>query len=120
MNGRVCILLIEGSRPSCITQHWGGHTEIVQILIKDGADPNETDEKGRTALHWAIANNDDLALLRVLLEAGADLDAQDAWRETPLHLAQSEEAYDLLIEMGADPNINDMAGHTPVRGERMV
>ena len=96
----------------------GGYTEIVKTLKKDGADPNETDENRRTALHWATANQNDLALLQVLLDAGADPNAQNAWGETPLHLAQSEEAYDLLLRMGADPNIKNMAGYTPDRAER--
>ena len=53
-----------------------------------------------------------------LLDAGADLNAQDNWRETPLHAAvQSSETpviIDVLLDAGADLEARDRYGDTPL------
>lgn len=34
-----------------------GRTKIVDILLRHGADVEQVDHKGRTALHWAVKGN---------------------------------------------------------------
>lgn len=49
---------------------------FLQRLLDAGADPNASDERGWTALRWAIANNDK-AVVQQLLGANADPDQKD-------------------------------------------
>ena len=40
---------------------YGGHTEAVQVLLSNGADPNIKDNSGNTPLDWAIDADEDAA-----------------------------------------------------------
>ena len=53
-------------------------------MIKDGADVNEKDEEGRSALQFA-AGYGEIECMEVLLEAGADIDAVDENKNTAAH-----------------------------------
>ena len=115
----------------------GGHVEAMRRLIAAGAYLNETSslidapeiEADRrqggfvyakiprgsmTALHLA-AREGQIESVRTLIEAGADLDAQDAEDSTALILATVNGYLDiaeLLLESGADPNVEDRFGRT--------
>ncbi len=85
--------------------------ESVQVLIELGADANNH-SFGYTALHQA-ANYDNLKIMELLLRAGADPNAAEddgQWR--PLWRAKSREAVQLLIDNGADLNLEDEFSHT--------
>ncbi|MBL8114716.1 MAG: ankyrin repeat domain-containing protein [Acidobacteria bacterium] len=61
------------------------------------------DAHGKTGLHWA-AETDQLEVARVLLDAGADLDARTTWNATPLDWAAtlgSGRVAELLLARGA-------------------
>jgi hypothetical protein len=62
---------------------------LVRALIAKGADPNASDPKGGTALHWAVAGGD-FEVVRLLLEAGADPKRPDGGGLTPLALARQK------------------------------
>jgi ankyrin repeat protein len=93
---------------------------ITRLLIAAGSNVNHVDKCGRTALKAAIGddpgNGSALDVMRILLEAGAEVDARDgdnAW--TPLMTAVEEgniEAVRLLVEAGADVNLMDDEGDT--------
>ena len=58
-----------------------------------------------------------LSAIQVLLEHGADINAQDGRRETPLHCALSRgdpQISRLLVEHGADVNAKDYTHTTPL------
>ena len=82
--------------------------ETLMLLLKAGADPNLS-EGGRTPLlNVAASNNSSVAALRLLLDAGAKINARDANNRTALHAiaesqAASPESVALLLERGADP-----------------
>ena len=74
------------------------------------------DEKGKTPLHYATAN-DHKEIAELLIAKDADGNAGDAAGWTPLHLAVDgghTEIAELLIAEGADVNAIDAAGKTPL------
>ncbi|WP_181497994.1 ankyrin repeat domain-containing protein [Rhodovulum viride] len=88
---------------------------VLRILLAAGADPNAGLAKGVTPLHelgvyprpWEPAETT-ATLARLLVEAGADLEAEtDTYRWTPLHRAVLEgtpPVLDALLDLGADAN----------------
>jgi len=65
---------------------------------------NQPDTLGYTPLHWAASQGDSSAV-RLLLEAGAEVDKVNSNGETPLHLAcqaGSRNCVAVLIDAGAD------------------
>ena len=63
-----------------------GKTETAELLIKNGADVNQTNRDGGTALHGAaFLGHADTA--RLLIENGADVNAENYEGDTPLNAA---------------------------------
>jgi hypothetical protein len=84
--------------------------ESLDLLIKRGADVNARAYGGSTALHRAAIGCVDC--VRMLLAAGAAVDAVDGQGRTPLHGARIATAK-LLLDAGADPNAEDSMGESP-------
>ncbi|HEY0612033.1 MAG TPA: ankyrin repeat domain-containing protein, partial [Chitinophaga sp.] len=62
-----------------------GKRKIAEILLANKeVDVTYTDEKGRTAIHYA-AHQGYLDLVRLLVEAGSDIDYEDHNGETPFY-----------------------------------
>jgi uncharacterized protein len=83
----------------------GNRTAVMTILKRPGA-VNAADADGTTALHWAV-RGDDVEMVRLLLQAGADAKVANRYGIRPLGLAAtngSAEAIKLLLQAGADPN----------------
>jgi ankyrin repeat protein len=71
-----------------------------------------------TLLHWAAQGNN-IELAKMLIDAGADLDAKDYTKNTSLHLASKynhTELAKMLIDAGADVNAKDSDKLTPLHG----
>ena len=86
-----------------------GFTEICQQLISKGADVNKP---GWTPLHYA-ATHGHLAVMNLLLENYAYIDAASPNGSTPLMMAASygtPMAVKLLLEAGADPMLKNDQG----------
>merc|ERR1719228_912206 len=66
-----------------------GYSEVVEILLRHGADPNQKDQLGNTALHLAACTNH-VPVVTLLLRAGTDITTLDNNGRTPLHLAQAK------------------------------
>lgn len=88
-----------------------GDAAAVSYLLGAGADPNLT-STGETALFTAVTG-DNLECVRLLLDAGADVNATDCDGWTCLFHLRSERVADFLLERGADPGITDQCGGFP-------
>lgn len=91
---------------------------ILDYLIKKGARLEATDEKGNTALHYAISNQRryGVRLVEFLLEQGADPNHQNIRGQTPLHWAYEEKkpwVISLLLRKNASINLPDDYGQSP-------
>ena len=94
-----------------------GEVQTVRALLKQGADVNQAQGDGMTALHWAaMSNNTELAQL--LLYAGANVRATTRINGyTPLFLASQHghpELVETLLKGGADAKAVAVTGSTPL------
>jgi ankyrin repeat protein len=86
-----------------------GQTELARKLIERNADVNKT---GWTPLHYA-ATNGHLAIIELLLENHAYIDAESPNGTTPLMMAAhygTPAAVKLLLDAGADPSLKNQLG----------
>uniref|UniRef100_A0A6C0I942 Uncharacterized protein n=1 Tax=viral metagenome TaxID=1070528 RepID=A0A6C0I942_9ZZZZ len=87
-----------------------GDKDVVELLIERGANVEETDEQGQTALMIAIQENKEnshLEVIKTLLKAGADLLYTDNTGRTALDWAQQNDDDDvirLLIQYAPSPS----------------
>jgi ankyrin repeat protein len=101
-----------------------GDDKRVMELIDAGYGVNEADANGFTPLHFA-AQSHALSVTRVLLEHGANIDALNKYGNSPLLVAMSQsrgrmEEIVLLRDMGADPNLKNFSGVSPIDLARRV
>ncbi|KAF0320395.1 ankyrin repeat protein [Colletotrichum asianum] len=83
---------------------------IVKELLSSGADVRMRGIYGHTLLHRAAVRNS-LELARILVEAGAEVDARDSKdRTTPLDCTWDMDVARFLCSCGADPNVRDESG----------
>ena len=117
---------------------FANNTDSMKYLIKQEIDVKAKNNFGNTALHVVAPSWDEetwdkkvsslLGKVRLLADAGADVNAQNVDGKTPLHMTvnigESDEDFRdpgivaLLLELGADPTIKDKAGNTPAHYAR--
>lgn len=98
--------------------HWAvkkNHIPLIQKLVTKGftTDCRECSASGgETTLHLAAWQGQE-SVVRLLLDHGAEVDAQNKHGRTALHLATlraHEGVVRLLLERGADVNLRDLSG----------
>jgi hypothetical protein len=116
------VLVVTGSQRVSFTANQGQqvplkHAQIIRLLIEKGAPLNAGDICGLTVVHHAATNNVNPAVLRAILEGGADPNARNRYGHVALQGAFMENqitTVDLLMEFGADLNIKDGDNITPL------
>lgn len=100
---------IDARSNSCATPlHMMNSPEVSTYLLSRGADPNARNDLGRTPLfeymHYLGCHSDALHLTRVLLDAGADVNAIDqAGHGVLTHAAFNESVFHAVLDAGYNP-----------------
>ncbi len=105
------------------TEEFFKEATVAQVVacLEAGADP--TAQYGywyRTALHMAARASPEPLVIKILLDAGVDVDARGLFDKTPLQdaLGYSDRGDPAVIEAllaaGADPNVRGSTGWTPL------
>ena len=91
--------------------------DAINIMLNAGADPNITDDCGHTCLHAAVIGRCNTGILQVIIDHMVDMNATTYESKSALSLAcriGNVDAMNVLLNAGADPNITDADGNTPL------
>ena len=107
-------------RPLHYAAYWG-QEDLVRLMLDSGADPDEKDENGNTALLTALQGRDPY-MPQILLKHGCNVNYQNHEGHTPLTVAISRNQHwyqfapilRLLLKNGCDVNMRNNAGRTPL------
>ncbi|KAF5982635.1 Pfs NACHT ankyrin domain-containing protein [Fusarium coicis] len=101
-----------------VTSYGSDVIETIKILLGNGLDVNDRDERGSSALHNACSQSS-VKVAALLLVKGADVNVKDNKGITPLHLAicpyvtrATFDLVSLLVDHGCDVNTQDKKGFT--------
>ncbi|XP_068428911.1 ankyrin repeat domain-containing protein 50 [Clinocottus analis] len=97
---------------------WQGCVEMVDLLLKHGANPNAQDTEGRPPIHSVAWTGHAEVGHRLLKTSGVVIDLPCHQRATALSIAAQEghaNIVAMLLERGANPNHMDKYGRSPVK-----
>lgn len=72
-----------------------GHADIVELLLKNGAEINSKDMLKMTPLHWAV-QNEHIECIKILISYGATVDVVSKFDKTPISMAIEQERVDIV------------------------
>ncbi|RWD59221.1 MULTISPECIES: ankyrin repeat domain-containing protein [unclassified Mesorhizobium] len=83
-----------------------GDAEAVRAELAAGADINQADEGGWSALHLAAHNARMAALEALIAHPAIDVNSRNRWKSTPLSLAAAKGHYDCILALVRHPRID--------------
>lgn len=95
---------------------WGGHKEIIELLLDHGVPIDLLTSSRDSALHVAALRSD-REMLQFLISKGLNPNQKNSFGYTPLHIAAAQEQLfnaQLLMENGGDPLAVSASGLTPI------
>jgi len=87
--------------------------KILNLLILSGANVNHKDGFGKTPLHYA-SRAGEIKTVKLLVENGAIIDVQTPAGVTALNHTGAPQVIEFLLSEGADPNLADKKGNSPL------
>jgi ankyrin repeat protein len=94
-----------------------GYLDVLPVLLQAGANINQKNYYGQTALHLAIEHYRAEVVYWLLSQHGIDVKAKDGDGHTALHMATRQNNMKMvlkLIQAGADVNEADYGGNTAI------
>ncbi len=97
-----------------------GDKDLVELFLKSGANPHVVDYAGLGLLHqlsFPTETFDGIAIAKLLLKSGVDLEKPDSRGWTPLQWAvdrHQSQLVSLLVEAGVNVNTKDQSFETPL------
>ncbi len=122
------LILATAGEYSGTALHWAANAQrekVLEFLVSSGADVNAKDKRGRSPLLIAMTGfySSSYNMARVLLAGGANPNAQDQYGIAPMHFVAQDtnvDLFKLLTDNGADINLRDNDGNTPLHALRMT
>ena len=102
---------------------WKNH-ELMEVLLRGGANVNKRDKRDWTALHFAV-QEDDLIATKMLVEAGAEVNAQDDYGNNVVLRSVSAfrgngEVIQFLKAHGADVDLQNKSGISALDSAKQI
>lgn len=89
------------------------------VMFSTTIDPKYIHYDGKTLLHLACKDSN-IILVKELLNLGVEINKQDSDGLTALHIAKNIEIIKMLIEAGANPNLQDYRSGFTLVGARLI
>ncbi len=106
------ILIPDGSTPLLLATR-KSFRSVCEALLARGANPNLSDSASEVPLDAAASRGDE-AIVRLLLDKGAEVNRKSKSGTTSLHRTSSTNIARLLLERGAEVNAQDEEGRSPL------
>lgn len=84
----------------------------VELLLEAGANPNIQNNKGNTALIYAVLNNENKDIVELLLKSGIKVNTSNKINYTALMYVIDLDIAEMLIWAGAEINVKNNKGNT--------
>jgi hypothetical protein len=96
-----------------------GKSQVVKMYLESGRNPNLRNSSGQSALHLAVQHGQRNVVRLLTKTYNADVSLCDAEGQTALHLAimhcgEKKDIIEMLLQRGADVNIKNKVGRSPL------